>query len=649
MGGFADSDITVLKDPQPQKIRVAIEKLFGNRHKDDLLLFYFSGHGIKDDRGKLYISSCETSKENGRLFKSSAIAANYLHENINDSRSQRQVIILDCCFSGAIAQGMNVKDDGHVDLQAELGGKGRAILTSSSSTQYSFEQEDSELSIYTKYLVEGIESGAADKDEDGQISADELHEYARSKVQEAFPAMTPEFYPVKEGYKIFLAKSPQDDPKLEFRQEVETRAEQSRGNISPIVLGILEFQREELKLSSEEANTIKEEVLQPYRDYKRKCDKYEQDLRDAINQEYPFNKNTKKDLKEYQQYLGLRDEDIASIEERIIAPKQAEYQQFPSSSIIQTQQFEFETATIVNVKSGFLGIGRSCEINRSRKTAKYFTEELGNGVVLEMVKIPGDKFWMGTKNEEIERLVQKFTWDWFRREKPQHQVIVQPFFMSKYPVTQAQWKAVAALPKVNRDLKPEPSRFKGDNRPVETVFWYDAVEFCDRLSRFVKGRFSSLNTDIQYRLPSEAEWEYACRANTTTPFHFGEIITGELANYDANGTFANQPKGEYRQQTIPVGQFPSNAFGLHDMHGNVWEWCADHFHDNYQGAPTDGSAWVEQKNENYNRYLMLRGGSWFTYPANCRSASRFYSNGAASVIYSNNVGFRVVYGVGRTF
>ncbi|KST68224.1 caspase, EACC1-associated type [Mastigocoleus testarum] len=691
MGGFAESDIEVLTNPQPQKIRDAIFQLFlANRQKNDLLLFYFSGHGIKDDRGKLYLSSCETHKEYGRLVKPSAIAANYLHENINDSRSQRQVIILDCCFSGAIAQGMTVKDDGNVDLQAQLGGKGRAILTSSSSTQYSFEQEDLELSIYTKYLVEGIETGAADKDEDGQISADELHEYARSKVQEASPAMTPKFYPVEEGHKIFLAKSPQDDPKLKYRKEVETRAEQSRGNISPIVLGILELKREELKLSPEEANTIKEEVLQPYRDYKRKLDKYEQDLRDAINQEYPFNENTKKDLKEYQQDLGLRDEDIASIEKRIIAPKQTEYQRqqqeegkkllqqieaekqrqeaetkklqqqrgaerkkqeaeklrqqqvrekSQSFSIIQTQQFEFETATIVNVKPGFFGIGKTCEINHSRKTAKYFTEELGNGVVLEMVEIPGGKFMMGTEDEEIERLVRKFHWNGYRREKPRHQVTVKPFFMGKYPVTQAQWKAVAALPKVNRNLKPEPSKFKEDDRPVERVSWYDAVEFCDRLSHFVKGRLSSLNTDIQYRLPSEAEWEYVCRAHTTTPFHCGETITGELANYRASLAFADEPKGECREQTIPVGQFPANAFGLYDMQGNVWEWCADDFHDSYQGAPTDGSAWVEQNNDNDNRCRVLRGGSWGDLPVYCRSAYRG-SSFARSV--NTHVGLRVV-------
>jgi formylglycine-generating enzyme required for sulfatase activity len=178
--------------------------------------------------------------------------------------------------------------------------------------------------------------------------------------------------------------------------------------------------------------------------------------------------------------------------------------------------------------------------------------------------------------------------------------------MGKYPITQAQWKAVAALPQINRKLNPDPSRFKGANRPVERVSWLDAVEFCDRLSQ---------HTSKPYRLPSEAEWEYACRAGTTTPFHFGETITTDLANYETS-----------RRETTPVGSFGvANAFGLCDMHGNVWEWCADRWHFNYQGAPNDGSAWVDA-NENKNDSQIgrgLRGGSWYNYPEGCRSARRY--------------------------
>lgn len=342
MGGFADADVTVLKNPQPDDIRYAIYELFTNRQKDDLLLFYFSGHGIKDDKGNLYFATRDTRKDNGKLVKPSAVAARTLHENINDSRSQRQIIILDCCFSGAIAKGMSVKDDGSVNVEEQLGGKGRAILTSSTSTQYSFEQQDSELSIYTRYLVEGVNTGVADKDGDGWISIDELHEYASSKVQETSPAMTPEFYPVKEGHKILLAKSPKDDPKLVYRQEVESRAQESQGAFSIFALRILEGKRQELNISPEEANVIKEEVLQPYREYERKRYEYEQTLIEAVKKHYPFSQVIQKEIKEYQQYLGLRDEDIAAIEQRVFAPKQAEYERQQEEERLKREQERVE-------------------------------------------------------------------------------------------------------------------------------------------------------------------------------------------------------------------------------------------------------------------------------------------------------------------
>jgi len=253
-----------------------------------------------------------------------------------------------------------------------------------------------------------------------------------------------------------------------------------------------------------------------------------------------------------------------------------------------------------------------------------FTEDLGNGITIEMVAIAGGKFLMGSPASEAGSR---------ETERPQHEVRVKAFNIGKYQITQAQWRVVAALPKVNRDLKADPSNFKGDNRPVEGVSWYSTVEFCYRLSR---------QTGKPYRLPSEAEWEYACRAGITTPFYFGETITTELANYNGNYTYASGSKGIYREQTTDVGSFPPNAFGLYDMHGNVWEWCADTWHDNYQGAPIDESVWL---NDNYSQLRLLRGGSWNGSPDFCRSASR----SRISPEYDDSrVGFRVVCGAQRT-
>ncbi|MFN4875828.1 MAG: formylglycine-generating enzyme family protein, partial [Aphanizomenon sp.] len=235
-------------------------------------------------------------------------------------------------------------------------------------------------------------------------------------------------------------------------------------------------------------------------------------------------------------------------------------------------------------------------IQRQPRVAKYFIEDFGNGVKLEMAAIPGGTFMMGSpKNEEGRQ----------NNESPQYQVTVPSFLMGKYPVTQVQYQTI---------MGTNPSLFKGSNRPVECVSWDNAVAFCEKLSQI---------TGKTYRLPSEAEWEYACRAGTTTPFHFGETITTDLANYNGNYTYGQEPKGVYRRETTEVGSFGvANNFGLYDMHGNVWEWCQDNWHSNYEGAPIDGSAWLGiEKNTNTR---LLRGGSWNYNPVYCRSAFRDY-------------------------
>jgi formylglycine-generating enzyme required for sulfatase activity len=286
---------------------------------------------------------------------------------------------------------------------------------------------------------------------------------------------------------------------------------------------------------------------------------------------------------------------------------------------IDLQPFDFEVATIEFKETGWFRRKTELIIKQRQQQAWGFIEDLGNGVTLEMVAIPGGTFLMGSPETEQGHRDS---------ESPQHQVTVQPFFIGKYPVTQAQWQAVATLPQITSKLNPHLSGFQGANRPVENVSWYEAVEFCGRLSQY---------TGLPYRLPSEAEWEYACRAGTTNPFHFGETITPELANYNGNYTYGNGVKGESPQQTTPVESFGvANNFGLYDMHGNVWEWCADSWHNNYSGAPEDGSAWLDDN----NIYRLFRGGSWYDHPRRCRCAYRkYYSPGGW--LYAN-IGFRVV-------
>jgi formylglycine-generating enzyme required for sulfatase activity len=237
----------------------------------------------------------------------------------------------------------------------------------------------------------------------------------------------------------------------------------------------------------------------------------------------------------------------------------------------------------------------SLPVNPLPASSKNFIEDLGGGVQLEMIYIPGGIFEMGD-------------YDGNASEKPPHQVNINPFYLGKYVFTQEQYQAVKGT---------NPSKFQGAKRPVEQVNWNQTMEFCKKLSQ---------KTGKNYRLPSESEWEYACRAGTKTKYYFGddEKQLGDYAWYDGNSNW----------ETHPVGQKKPNQFGLYDMHGNVWEWCSDRWHENYYNTLTDGSSWETGTDNNRVR----RGGSWSFSAALCRSAFRLrYSPG----FYLRNLGFRV--------
>jgi formylglycine-generating enzyme required for sulfatase activity len=264
-------------------------------------------------------------------------------------------------------------------------------------------------------------------------------------------------------------------------------------------------------------------------------------------------------------------------------------------------------------------------IQSHKSTIHTFTESLSPGVELEMALILGGEFQMGSPEDE----------EYHRSNEKLHTVTVPTFFMGCTLVTQAQWRSIATLPKIQTQLKPNLSNFKdNDNHPVEQLSWDEAIEFCLRLSK---------KTGRTYRLPSEAEWEYACRAGTTTPFHFGETIDATLANYDGNVTYGKGVGGQYRESTTPVETFPPNPWGLYDMHGNVYEWCQDDCESDYNQCPNDGSANLT-KSQKSSSSKVLRGGSWVSLPRDCRSASR---RDTSRAYLSLNVGFRVVCSASR--
>jgi formylglycine-generating enzyme required for sulfatase activity len=291
-------------------------------------------------------------------------------------------------------------------------------------------------------------------------------------------------------------------------------------------------------------------------------------------------------------------------------------------------------------------------ISEAGDADQFFAQESAlqaQPLALTLLWIPPGRFWMGSPPTEPERRDS---------ESPQHLVQLQGFFMGQTPITQAQWREVALWQerpgeRWGRQLETDPpSRFQSkqgqdnnklrllegeantDNRPVERVSWLDAIEFCNRLSQ---------RTGRTYSLPSEAQWEYACRAGTITPFHFGDTISPELANYDGRYAYGDGPKGINREQTTPVGMFPANAWGLQDMHGNVYEWCLDEWHESYEGAPIDGRAWLDategEKSNEIGNTRLLRGGSWNYFPGYCRSAFRNLNLPGFAYYF---VGFRVV-------
>ena len=355
-----------------------------------------------------------------------------------------------------------------------------------------------------------------------------------------------------------------------------------------------------------------------------------------MTKSYPLEDSLAQELRDWgQEYLGLTPEDIIKIESEIttiIPPLESKIRgdQTPNNITfpkgIKPQQFSFETVTL-NAEGK--------ETNRQQKQAEFFTEDLGNGITLEMVAIPGGTFLMGTSDAEIDRLCKEYELDYFKRESPQHEVKIPTFFMAKYPVTQAQYQAI---------MDSNPSSFKNNpQNPVEQVSWDDTQSFCRKLKELTKK---------DYRLPTEAEWEYACRGlisptpldkrgySDYPPFYFGETITTDYVNYDGNYPYGKAPKGEYRQQTTPVGQFPPNAFVIGALHGNVWEWCAYGWHDSYADKPDDlnnngSTIWLSSDISTH----ILRGGSWCSNSRSCRSAYRNWYDADYRYYY---YGFRLV-------
>ncbi|MEH2204827.1 MAG: SUMF1/EgtB/PvdO family nonheme iron enzyme [Nostoc sp.] len=527
--------------PTRSNLLRVLRQLFDNPFMGagDNFWFFFSGHGIRyADRD--YLMPCDGDPED---IENTAIAINFVSERLRRCGADNVVLILDACRSLGSRAGEGIGRQ----TAEEARQQGVISIFSCSPQEYSYEIEALQQGAFTTALLEGLGI-------QGQCATVErLNQYLKSRV----PEIVSKHKNVRQT--PYVIAEPVNKSHLILVPRYATLA----------------------------------------------------DIATLKNDAYQAEVNRNLDLAEQLWIRVLaaasgRDMDaIRAIQriERLRWERQEPSSPQPRPSIENSTKgiftveknplktFQFEVVT-VNTQGNIT--------NRRNEEAKYFAENLGNGVTLEMVEIPGGTFMMGSPEGEAERR---------DNESPLHQATVPKFLMGKYAVTQAQYQEI---------MGSNPSSFKGEKRPVEQVSWDDAVEFCKKLSQ---------KTRKTYRLPSEAEWEYACRAGTTTPFYFGETITTYLVNYNGNYPYASAPKGEYRLQTTNVGKFPPNSFGLYDMHGNIWEWCLDIYND---------STWLTGKNNNIK---LLRGGSFFNYAKYCRSAYR-YGEVCANRLYI--VGFRVV-------
>ncbi|MCL2928267.1 MAG: SUMF1/EgtB/PvdO family nonheme iron enzyme [Trichodesmium sp. MAG_R01] len=546
----------------------------------DNLWFFFSGHGRRENNNIDYLIPIDGHSNVER----SGISVDYIIQQLQKSGADNIVLILDACRNksdgGKGGEGLGRQ------TEQEAREKGIVTIFSCSPNERSWELEELQQGVFTYALLEGLGSKGQ------KATAERLNEYLKYRVQELAQKegkrQTPRIIadPIEKSHLILM-------PKYATKTDVSTlkidayRA-QTNGNFNwaeQLWIRVLE-----VGLDLEAVKALQKIAV----------DRFSSQLFSTPQLDLSYFQNLP--VSETQQPRSTEVLEGSNIQTSLQSQRKLE----PNSQIKTKSQAKITIHTFATPK-----VNRKGEIiSHSEGEAEVMIENLGNGVTLEMVRIPGGRFLMGSRETEAERS---------DNEGPQHHVDVPEFWMGKYVVTQQQWQAI---------MGNDPSLFKGKNRPVERVSWNNATEFCQKLSK---------KTGRDYRLPSEAEWEYACRAGTTTPFYFGETITGELANYNASKTYADEPKGEYREQTTPVGQFPPNAFGLYDMHGNVWEFCQDVGHSNYDGAPVDGSAWV---NGGDSSVRVVRGGSWSYYPRRCRSAYR--NNYSSDETDNNNIGFRLV-------
>jgi formylglycine-generating enzyme required for sulfatase activity len=557
--GLFNDPLIFINQPSHSTLR-AINRIFKEANRDDQILIYYSGHGKQDTAGHLHLATSDT--EAGAL-ETSSIAVGTLRRLIDNYACKQVALILDCCFGGAVSKDF-LKSGVDDHLKQTFHGRGIYILTASTATQTAREKEGDDYSLFTKHILQGIRQGEADHDDDGLISLGDLYEYVKTRVPKEAPQ-----YPTKwefgvQGNSLFIARAVRTyspDRLRAFREKIKGVDDYLLPEVFDHAYKVI---RENQPKRDKEFLALLETLLEG----RMTISEFSSRWLKAASANAPEQENKAQPPQQDKEAMAQPPAAWEARRHQLLEINQEENDQGPP--VVATSPRKKKTPPRRQEKKAQTPSPVIVTTPKDKKSpqgqpVESFNENR-NGVSLEMIFVPGGSFKMGSPHRMATN-----------SEKPQHNVTVPDFYIGKYQITQWQWQTV---------MNKYPSHFKSDlDLPVENISWNDARRFCEKLSQM---------TGKAYRLPSEAEWEYACRAGTTGDY------AGDL---DAMAWYGKNAENK----THPVGQKQPNAFGLYDMHGNVWEWCEDIWHDSYKGAPTDGSAWLSGE-DTHSR--IIRGGSW---------------------------------------
>ena len=559
----------------------------------DVVVFY-SGHGVpgvNDGRGYLLPVDADP-----KAAEDDGYPIDLLYRNVGGLVEARSIrVYLDACFSGGSHEGGLIRSASPVFVEATLPeGVGDKVtsLTAASGKQVASWDEDARHGLFTHHLLDAL-YGRGDADEDGRVTAAEAKRYldrhmTRAARRQHRRVQRASLIGVKD---VVLASAAAGGafparPGSEAPAEAAAAPAADDGRARKTVVASEPPSPPVETAESVEAALGLTHAQRVLVQHGLTALGHDVGLADGV-----FGRRTRAGVQSYQKKKGLPETGrlTAELRDALIA--------FGKAQAEKRQQEE------------------AAEREHARKKPGHRFRDCDD--CPEMVAVPAGSFDMGSPSREDGRSAD---------EGPVHRVTIsEPFAVGVYEVTVEEWDACRRGGGCSAD--PDDEGWGRGDRPVINVSWEDAQQYVRWLSR---------ETGEEYRLPSESEWEYVARAGTTSQFNFGRTILPGQANYDGRYTYGSGRNGRYRKRTVPVGSFPSNAFGLHDVHGNVREWVEDCWHDNYRRAPSDGSAWTRGGDCGKR---VLRGGSWDYGPRFLRSAYRFRSTTGFRFV---NIGFRVV-------